>query len=114
MGVFTFLGEASKAFHGFFNFYTPVGPLSGVSTSAIVVWLAAWYLLARRWRGTDVNVGKASTIAFALLAVAPTLHPDDRRPLRDERQPPDDRCQRSGRAGRTLTSGGFQPSSGSR
>lgn len=52
-----------------FNFYNPTGALPGVSTSAIVVWLVAWYLLARRWGEIDVNMRKVSIAAFVLLAI---------------------------------------------
>jgi hypothetical protein len=60
LGVFDFLGDAVKRVGEFFSFYNPTGTLSGVTDTAIVVWLAAWYLLARRWGGRDVSVGRVS------------------------------------------------------
>jgi hypothetical protein len=69
LGVFALLGDAFKGMAGFFNFYKPTGPLSGVTTSAIVVWLVAWFLLARRWEGVDVDTRKVSIFAFVLLAI---------------------------------------------
>jgi hypothetical protein len=47
----------------------PVGTLSGVSTLAIIVWLASWFVLARLWGGRTVNLGKVNAVAFALLIV---------------------------------------------
>lgn len=67
LGVFDFLGDAVKGIGAFFSFYGPTGTLSGVTDTAIVVWLVAWYLLARRWGGRDVAVGRVSLLAFALL-----------------------------------------------
>lgn len=67
LGVFDFLGDAVKGIGEFFIFYNPTGTLSGVTDTAIVVWLAAWYVLARRWGGRDVAVGRVSLLAFVLL-----------------------------------------------
>jgi len=69
LGVFAFLGDAVKGIGEFFNFYNPTGTLSGVTDTAIVVWLAAWYVLAKRWGGRDVAVGRVGPMAFVLLAV---------------------------------------------
>jgi hypothetical protein len=48
-------------------FYRPTGPLSGVTTSAIVVWLMAWAVLDWRWRKKSVAMGKIGTAALVLL-----------------------------------------------
>jgi hypothetical protein len=69
LGIFALLGDAFKGVASFFNFYNPTGPLSGVTTSAIAVWLVAWYFLATRWEGSDVDLRKVSVVAFVLLAV---------------------------------------------
>jgi hypothetical protein len=69
MGVFAVLGDAFKGIAAFFNIYHPAGPLSGVSTGAILVWLASWYVLHRRWRNVDVDVGKVSIAAFILIGI---------------------------------------------
>jgi hypothetical protein len=36
-------------------FYKPTGPLSGVTTTAILVWLVVWAILNARWRGRRVS-----------------------------------------------------------
>lgn len=69
LGVFAFLGDAFKSIGQFFTFYYPAGALSGVTDTAIIVWLASWYVLAKRWDGRDVAAGRVSVIAFMLLAV---------------------------------------------
>ncbi len=69
LGVFGLMGDAFKAVGEFFKFYSPTGPLSGVTTSAIVVWLGAWFVLAKMWSGRDVAVARISALAFVLLAI---------------------------------------------
>jgi hypothetical protein len=68
MGVLAVVGDASKRVAGMLNFYAPSGPLSGVSTMAVVVWLVVWVVLARLWRGKTVALGRANVVAFLLLA----------------------------------------------
>lgn len=51
-------------------FYKPTGPLSGVTTSAIAVWLIVWAILEARWRKHDVALGRTSAAALALLALS--------------------------------------------
>ncbi|MEO8726904.1 MAG: hypothetical protein ABI383_12385 [Acidobacteriaceae bacterium] len=50
-------------------FYQPTGPLSGVTTIAICIWLLAWRVLAWRWRGKTVSVGYINAVALALLGL---------------------------------------------
>jgi len=69
LGVFTLLAEASKGINTFFNFYVPTGALSGVSTSAIVVWLVAWFGLHRAWAEREVAIARVSIVAFVLLLI---------------------------------------------
>lgn len=49
--------------------YRPTGPLSGVTTTAIILWLADWWILRRRWRGRDVRLGRVGALAFTLLVL---------------------------------------------
>ena len=63
------LGDAFSGIKSFLNFYNPTGPLSGVTTLAIAVWLAFWFVLAQQWDGRTVAITKVSAVAFALLAV---------------------------------------------
>ncbi len=51
-------------------FYKPTGPLSGVTTSAILVWLIAWAILNARWRGRNVAAARVNTVAFILLGLS--------------------------------------------
>jgi hypothetical protein len=69
LGVLAVAGDGSKAVAKLLTFYRPTGPLSGVSTVAILVWLVGWIMGNRFWREKTVAIRKVSTVAFVLLAV---------------------------------------------
>ncbi len=69
LGVFALLGDAFPGIASFFKFYVPTGPLSGVTISAIAVWLASWFSLDKAWADCDVALDKVSIAAFALLVI---------------------------------------------
>jgi hypothetical protein len=69
LGIFALSNDAFPAVNKFMTFYHPTGGLSGVSTMAIIVWLIAWFLLARRWNGRTVALAKVNLAAFLLLLV---------------------------------------------
>lgn len=68
LGVFAFAGDAVPAILNAFNFWHPTGPLSGVTGSAVLVWLIAWYWLSRRWRAVNVNLARVNAATFVMLA----------------------------------------------
>lgn len=70
LGVLTVAGDASKAFARHLILYRPTGPLSGVTTIAIAIWLLAWALLSLRWHARDVALRPILIAAFLLLAVS--------------------------------------------
>jgi len=70
LGVLAVIGDASKSAARLLSFWKPTGPLSGVSTLAILIWLIAWFVLHRLWRDRDCALRKVSLAAGVLLAVA--------------------------------------------
>ena len=48
-------------------FYPPSGALTGETTVAIVIWLAAWLILARLWRNSTRALGPINIASFVLL-----------------------------------------------
>ena len=50
MGAVSVVADKLPALARLLNIYRPTGPLSGVSTVAIVVWLAAWAVLHYYWK----------------------------------------------------------------
>ena len=69
VGILAFAGDASDTIGKLLNFYNPTGTLSGVTTLAIIVWLVAWFVLARLWGNKTVDTNKVNIAAFVLLAV---------------------------------------------
>ena len=69
LGILAVLGDGSKFVAALLTWYRPTGPLSGVSSAAILVWLISWLYLARRWRTKTVALVTVNTAAFLLLAV---------------------------------------------
>jgi hypothetical protein len=51
------------------NWYAPTGPLSGVTTLAIILWLTTWALLDWRWKSRTVHVARVNVVALTLLAL---------------------------------------------
>lgn len=73
LAVFAIIGDKSAAAKSFFIFSRPTGPLSGVTTSAIIVWTAAWIVLHLRWRSRSVKLARINAISIALLVLAVLL-----------------------------------------
>jgi len=67
VAVFAILADKAAPIKSLMNFYKPTGPLSGVTTCAIVVWLVVWALLHRRWSWRNVEIGRVTAAAFILL-----------------------------------------------
>jgi hypothetical protein len=67
VAVFAILGDQSAFFKNLFIFYKPTGPLSGVTTCAILSWLIAWLLLHRLWSWRDVAIARVSAVSLILL-----------------------------------------------
>lgn len=69
LGILTTLAEASGSIKRFLNFYDPVGPLSGVTIGAVVIWLTAWGILHVRYRTRSVGSGRALTASLVLIGL---------------------------------------------
>jgi len=55
------------------DFYQPTGPLSGVTTTAIAIWLIIWAFLHYRWRNQNVALGSIAAAALILLVLGVLL-----------------------------------------
>lgn len=67
LGVFALAGDSWPALKLPLSIWRPTGPLSGVTTGAVLVWLAAWAILARRWSRREVDLRRVNLAAFAML-----------------------------------------------
>jgi hypothetical protein len=70
VAFFAIAADKMASFTSLMIFWKPTGPLSGVTTCAIVVWLAAWAVLELCWRGRDVALARICAAAFVLLGLS--------------------------------------------
>jgi hypothetical protein len=73
LGVFTLsvlaiIGDHSASFRKLMIFYTPTGPLSGVTDTAVAVWILSWIGFDLLWRKSD-SKDWAITFGVVLLAI---------------------------------------------
>jgi hypothetical protein len=69
LGVLALAADASPAVNHVLTFYRPTGALSGVTTTAILVWLGLWFGLSQRWQQKQVDFAKVNAGALILLIV---------------------------------------------
>jgi len=62
--------DKSAAVKSILIFYKPTGPLSGVTTAAILIWLFTWGILEWRWRNRTVAAGRITAVALAMLGLS--------------------------------------------
>jgi hypothetical protein len=70
LSVLACAGDKSAAVKSSLTFYKPTGPLSGVSTAAILTWFFTWGILELRWRNRTVAAGRITVVALALLGLS--------------------------------------------
>ena len=70
LAVFAIAGDQIAAVKSMMIFYKPTGPLSGVTTSAIIAWLIVWVILDARWKNRSVALGRIAAWALALLVLS--------------------------------------------
>jgi len=70
LAILAIAGNKSLAIKNTLNFYKPTGPLSGVTTVAIFVWLLTWLILDRRWGKRSVTMRRINTVSIGLLVLS--------------------------------------------
>ena len=70
VAVLTIAADKSVLVKNLLMFYKPTGPLSGVTTGAIVLWLVAWAILDWCWRKETLPLKTMNLIAFVLLGLS--------------------------------------------
>jgi hypothetical protein len=70
LAVLAFAGDTSATIKSILVFYRPTGVLSGVTTTAILIWLLTWAALEWRWGKRTVALGRIGIIALALLGLS--------------------------------------------
>jgi hypothetical protein len=67
LALFVILAEAMTSVKNALNFYGPVGPLSGKTTMAIVIWLLSWIILHSAWKNKQVSFASVFTASLILI-----------------------------------------------
>jgi len=70
LAVLACAGDKLAAVKSSLVFYRPTGPLSGVTTAAILIWLLTWGILEWRWRYRTVAAGRISALALVMLGLS--------------------------------------------
>jgi hypothetical protein len=70
VAVLALAADKSTSIKSMLIFYKPTGPLSGVSTAAILIWLLTWVILEFRWARKTVSLSRINLAAFLLLALS--------------------------------------------
>jgi hypothetical protein len=70
LGLFTVLGEASEGVHDFLEWSERVGPLSGVTSLAVIAFVLAWGGLYAGLRDRDLPWRPLIVATVVLLAIA--------------------------------------------
>jgi hypothetical protein len=70
LAIVAFAGDKSISIKNSLNFYKPTGPLSGVTTLAILVWLLTWLILEWRWGKRAVAMSRINRVSLALLVLS--------------------------------------------
>lgn len=69
LGLFTTVAEASTSFKDWLSWDDDVGPLSGKTALAVIVWLVSWAVLHVTYRDRPFETRRALTIALVLVAL---------------------------------------------
>lgn len=70
LALITVVSDHSAALKALLTFSKPVGPLSGVTTAAIVLWVATWGLLDLVWKRRELPIGRIGWLTIALFVLS--------------------------------------------
>jgi hypothetical protein len=70
LAILTIAADHSAGLKTLFVFYRPTGPLSGVTTVAVVAWILAWLILDRLWFRRDVSLRMVNIVSIVLLVLS--------------------------------------------
>lgn len=69
MGIVTAAGAASPRIAAAMNWYNPVGPLSGKTLLASIIYFASWLVLARAFYGQNVRLRAVMVVTWTLIGI---------------------------------------------
>ena len=69
LGLLTTLAQALSNVRNALKLSDPVGPLSGKTTTAVVIWLVAWAVFHALWKNQQVNFTSIFTATLVLIGL---------------------------------------------
>jgi len=69
LGLLTLLTEVNSTIENALDFYAPTGPVSGITTLAVVVWLVAWVAMHLLWKNRRIDFRKVYIVVLVLVAL---------------------------------------------
>jgi hypothetical protein len=69
LAVLALAADKSAPIKSLLLFYKPTGVLSGVTTTAILIWFLTWGILEWRWGKKTVALGRINIVSLALLGL---------------------------------------------
>jgi len=69
LGINIILCEVSGTYKAMMTWSEGVGPLSGKTLVAVIVWVVAWFLLNMKMKDQEVDQGKIWQLSLALIVV---------------------------------------------
>ncbi|MFP5236957.1 MAG: hypothetical protein ACLGSD_13730 [Acidobacteriota bacterium] len=69
LAVLAIVTDRVPALGRWMSFYKPTGPLSGVTTVAVLAWLGVWLVLDLKWRERALNLRPVAVAALVLLGL---------------------------------------------
>jgi len=85
LAIITIAADQSAGLKTLLTFYKPTGPLSGVTTTALGVWVLTWLILDRLWHRRELPLRKINIACPSFLEL-PWDIPPNRRPILSSRQ----------------------------
>jgi hypothetical protein len=70
LAALAFAADKSAALKLQLIFYRPTGPLSGVTSVALAIWIILWLVLDWRWKNRSIALGRITQISISLLVLA--------------------------------------------
>lgn len=69
LGFTTTLAEAIPSVKTAFTFSNAVGPLSGKTIVALIIWIICWAILHNRWKNAQLKLSKVFAVTLILIGL---------------------------------------------
>jgi hypothetical protein len=70
LAILTIAADHSEGLRAMLTFYKLTGPLSGVTTTAVSIWILVWLILDRSWFRRELSLRKINFASITLLVLS--------------------------------------------